>query len=109
MARDCKKPRHPKRNTQPIETGVEGRPPDRANPNIGSVNTIGSANGTAKKCVHMRSEISNGKTLLHLVDTGADISLLKPDNLDKTKQYDPEGRVQVKSVNGSIIQKIGTV
>jgi hypothetical protein len=47
--------------------------------------------------------------LLLLVDTGADISLLKPDNLDKTKQYDPEGRVQVKSVNGSIIQTMGTV
>jgi hypothetical protein len=47
--------------------------------------------------------------LLRLVDTGADISLLKPDNLDKTKQYEPEGRVQVKSVNGSTIQTMGTV
>jgi len=47
--------------------------------------------------------------LLFLVDTGADISLLKPDNLDKTKQYDPEGRVQVKSVSGSIIQTRGAV
>ena len=109
MARDCKKPRHPKRNTQPSETGVEGRLPDRANLSIGSVNTIGSKKGTAKECVHMRLDISNGKALLLLVDTGADISLLKPDNLDKTKQYDPEGRVQVKSVNGSIIQTIGSV
>jgi hypothetical protein len=109
MARDCRKPRHTKRNMQLSETGVEGRPPDRVNPRIGSVNTIGSKNGTPNKCISMRSDISNGKMLLLLVDTGADISLLKPDNLDKTKQYDPEGRVQVKSVNGSIIQTMVTV
>jgi hypothetical protein len=109
MARDCKKPRHAKRITQPPETGIEGRPPDRYNPSIGSVNIIGSKTGTARECVKMRSDISNGETLLLLIDTGADISLLKPDNLDKTKQYDPEGRVQVKSVNGSIIQTLGAV
>jgi len=28
MARDCRKPRHAKRNTQLAVTGVEGRPPD---------------------------------------------------------------------------------
>jgi len=109
MARDCKNPRHTKRNMQLPETGVEGRPPDRVNLRIGSVNTIGSKNGAAKKCVSMRSDINNGKMLLLLVDTGADISFLKPDNLDKTKQYDPEVRVQVKSVSGSIIQTIGSV
>jgi hypothetical protein len=49
------------------------------------------------KNVSMRSDISNGKMLLLLVNTGADINLLKPDNLDKTKQYDPEGRVKMKS------------
>jgi hypothetical protein len=47
--------------------------------------------------------------LVFLVDTGADISLLKPDNLDKTKQYDTEGGVQVKSVSGSTIQTMGAV
>jgi hypothetical protein len=57
----------------------------------------------------MPSDISNGKELLLLVDTGADISLLKPDNLDKTKQFDPKGRVKVKVVSGSTIQTLGTV
>ena len=109
MARDCKKPRHTKRNTQLPETGVEGRSPDRVNTSIGSVNTVGSKNGTATECVSMRSDISNGKMLLLLVDTGADISLLKPHNLDKTKQYVPESRVQMKSVSGSIIQTMGAV
>jgi hypothetical protein len=48
MARDFKKPTHTKRNKQLSEMGVEGRPPDRVNPSNGSVNTIGSKNGTAK-------------------------------------------------------------
>ena len=43
------------------------------------------------------------------MDTGADKSLLKPHNLDKTKQFDPESRVQVKSVSGSTIQTMGAV
>ena len=47
--------------------------------------------------------------MLLLVDTGADISLLKPDHLDKTKQFDPKGRVKVKGVSGSTIQTFGTV
>ena len=104
-----KTPRHTKRNKQLSEKGVEGRPSDRVNPSIWSVNTIGSKNGTATEYVNMRSDISNGKMSLLVVDTGADKNLLKPDNLDKTKQFDPEGRVQVKSVNGSTIQMMGAV
>jgi hypothetical protein len=57
----------------------------------------------------MRAGISNGEELLLLVDTGADISILKPDKLDKTKQFDPEGRVKVKGVSGSSIRTLGTV
>ena len=52
----------------------------------------------------MQSDISNGNTLLLLMDTGADISLLKPDNLDKTRQFHPEDTVKVKSVSGSTIE-----
>jgi hypothetical protein len=78
---------------------MEGRPSDRANPNIGSVNTIGRKNVMTTEYVSMQSDVSNGNTLLLLVDTGADISLLKPDNLGKTRQFDPEGRVKVISVS----------
>jgi hypothetical protein len=109
MARDCKKSRHARRNMPLVESGLEGRPPDRINPSKASVNTVGCKNGAATECVSMRSDISNGNELLFLVDTGADISLLKPDNLDKTKQFDPKGRVKVKGVSGSTIQTLGTV
>ena len=54
-------------------------------------------------------DISNGRELALLVDTGADISLIKPDNLEKTKKFDPDGRVKVKSVDGSEIETFGTV
>jgi len=54
-------------------------------------------------------DISNGRELSLLVDTGADISLIKPDNLDKTRELDPDGRVKVKSVDGPIIETFGTI
>ena len=43
------------------------------------------------------------------MDTGADISLLKPDNFDKTRTFDPDGNVTVKSVDGSTIETLGAV
>ena len=35
--------------------------------------------------------------------------MLKPDNLDKTRTLNPDGKVRVKSVDGSIIETLGTV
>jgi transposase InsO family protein len=43
------------------------------------------------------------------VDTGADVSLLKPDNLDKNRTFDPDGKIKVKGVGGSVIETYGTV
>ena len=73
------------------------------------MHVIGSANKAATECIKLQMDISNGRELLLLVDTGADISLIKPDHLDKTKKFDPDGRVKVKSVDGSIIEISGTV
>jgi hypothetical protein len=44
-----------------------------------------------------------------LVDTGADISLLKGNKLIRTTEYDPEKKVKVKCVDGSPMQTHGTV
>jgi hypothetical protein len=52
-------------------------------------------------------DISNSRELSLLVDTGADIGLIKPDSLDKTRKFDPDGRVKMKSVDGSIIEILG--
>jgi hypothetical protein len=43
------------------------------------------------------------------VDTGADVSLLKPDNLDKDKTFDPNSKIKMKGVDGSVIETYRTV
>ena len=57
----------------------------------------------------LQTDVRNERELLLLVDTGADISSLKPNNLDKTRKYDPDGKVKVKGVDRSIIETLGTV
>ena len=57
----------------------------------------------------MRTDATSGRELTLLVDTGPDVSLLKPDNLDKDKTFDPDGKIKVKGVDGSVIETYGTV
>jgi hypothetical protein len=108
-AHECRKPRTAKVFNQPSGTGTESRSPDRSKPSIGAVHVIGSDHKGATECIRLHMDISNGCELALLVDTGADISLIKPDNLDKTKKFDPGGRVKVKGVDGSVIETFGTV
>lgn len=70
-----------------------------------SVNSIGNGNRANTECVGLQKGARNTRELSLLVDTGADVSLLKPDNLDKTRKFDPDGRVKVKIAGGSIIEK----
>ena len=109
MAKDCRKPRQTRRGMQPTEAKARDRPPTNDTPCIGSVNTVDGTNGTKTECIKVGTDISNGKELIFLVDSGADISLIKPGNLDKSRKYDPKGRVRVKSVRGSVIETLGTV
>jgi hypothetical protein len=94
IARECRKPRNAKRFTQVNSTRIEDRSLDRGTPSIGSVNAIGGGNRAKTECVRLQTDVSNGRELSLLVDTGADISLLKPNNLDKTRKFDPDGRVR---------------
>ena len=47
--------------------------------------------------------------MLFLIDTGADISLLKGNKLIGTTEYDPRSKVRVKCVDGSPIEMYGIV
>ena len=47
--------------------------------------------------------------MLFLVDTGADVSLLKGSKLVGTTEFDPEGKIEVKCVDGSTIEAHGIV
>ena len=109
IARECRKPRSSKGSTQVNDKGAEGRSPDRSKPSIGLVHATGSGNRATNECVRLHMDISNGRELSLLVDTGADVSLLKPDILDKTRKFDPDGRVKVKSVDRSTIETFETV
>jgi len=46
---------------------------------------------------------------LFLIDTGADISLLKRNKLTGTTEYDPEKKVKVKCVHGSPMETHGVL
>jgi len=54
-------------------------------------------------------DISKENELLFLIDTGADISLLKGDNLIGNTEYDPERKVKVKCVDGSPMETHGVL
>jgi hypothetical protein len=109
IARECRKPSDSRRFNQVDSTKAENRSSSQNRPSIGAVNAIGNGNKTNMECVKLQTDVSNGRELLLLVDTGADISLLKPTNLDKGRTYNPDGKVKVKGVDGSIIETLGTV
>ena len=51
--------------------------------------------------LRLKVDISKEDILLFLIDTGADISLLKGNKLIGTTEYDPEKKVKVKCLDGS--------
>ena len=53
--------------------------------------------------------MSQGRKLHFLVDSGADISLVKSYKLSGTAQFEPRDRVRVKSVEGSVIETHGSI
>jgi hypothetical protein len=53
--------------------------------------------------------VSKGTRLYLLVDSGADISMLKGENLLGTVEFEPNEKVRVKSVDGSIIETHGGI
>ena len=101
IARECREPRNFKKRTQANSAGARDGTPERRAPSIGSVNSIGSGNRPKIECVRLQTDESNRRELDVLVDTGAVISLLKPDILDKTKSFVPNGKGRVRSFDGS--------
>ena len=53
--------------------------------------------------------MSEGHKLYFLVDSGADIGLVKNEKLLSTAEFEPRDRVRVKSVEGSIIETHGSL
>ena len=74
------------------------QPPDHRLYSIGWADT--------GRCDYVTSEldVSQGHKLYFLVDSGADISLVKSEKLVSTAEFEPRERVRVKSVEGSILK-----
>jgi hypothetical protein len=75
----------------------------RRQPTDGPVYAVGCIGVEKPSFLRLKVNISEEGELLLLIDTGADISLLKGANLIGSTEYDPEGKVRVKSVNRSWI------
>jgi hypothetical protein len=54
-------------------------------------------------------DVSRGDKLYFLVDSGADISLVKSKRLLGTAEFEPRDRVRVKSVDGSTLETHGSI
>jgi hypothetical protein len=54
-------------------------------------------------------DVSQGRKLHFLVDSGADISLIKSYKLLETAEVEPKDRVRVKSAEGSVIETHGSI
>jgi hypothetical protein len=70
--------------------------------------SVGCAD-TEPDCVTLELDVSQGHKLYFLVDSGADISLVKSEELLSTAELEPRDRVRIKSVEGSIIETHGSL
>lgn len=78
-------------------------------PTDGPVHSIGCIGETNLEFLRLKVYISKENYLLLLIDTGADINLLKGNKLIGTTEYDPEKKSKVKCVDGSPLETHGVV
>ena len=71
--------------------------------------SIGCAKSESCDYVRLNLDVSNAGELDLLVDSGADISLLKSKNLLGTVEFEPDERVRLKSVDGPVIETHGSL
>jgi hypothetical protein len=59
--------------------------------------------------ITLELDVSQGHKLYFLVDSGADISLVKSCKLLGTAEFEPKDRARVKSVEGSVTETRGSI
>ena len=79
------------------------QPPDRR------LYSIGCTNSQRCRYVVLGLDVSGGRALSFLVDSGADISLVKSEKLLSTVEFEPRKRVRIRSVEGSVVETHGSV
>jgi hypothetical protein len=117
IARHCRKPkeridkqvfrkdenRHNNRFGKRVATFGKQQPTD------GPTYSVGCLGRENLQFLKLKIDASKEEGLLFLVDTGADVSLLKGNKLVGTTEFNPEGKIEVKCVDGSTIETHGIV
>ena len=96
IARHCKKP--PKKRYYGGEGKPPGNEPDRF------LYSVGCTRIGRYDYVKLSLDVGSEKELLFLVDSGADISLLKSKRLIGTKEFEPQNKVKIRNVDGSVLE-----
>jgi len=108
MAGNCRKlPRRKESDDNHRTSGNEVRrpeqPPDRL------LYSVGCANKERCDCITSELDVSQGRKLHPLLDSGAGISFVKSYKLLGTAEFEPRDRERVKSVEGSAIETHGSI
>jgi hypothetical protein len=79
-------------------------------PTDGPLYSVGCIQGENLEFLELKVDISKEREgLLFLIDTGADISILKGNKLMGSTEFGPSGRVKVRCVDGSTIDTHGVI
>jgi hypothetical protein len=71
-------------------------------PTDGPIYSIGCIGKESQEFLRLKVDISYEEELLFLIDTGADISLLKGEKLIEMMEFDPKRKMKVKCVDGIV-------
>jgi hypothetical protein len=85
------------------ESTVCSQPTDSQQRAIGCVNT------TKGDFIEIKLDISTEKRLLFLLDTGAEVSVVKSQKLIGSTRFDPQRKIKLKSVDGSVVETNGLI
>ena len=109
LARNCRKPpRRRENNDNTTASGNELRRTESSCPDR-RLHSVGCEERELCDYVTLELDVSKGEKLYFLVDSGADISLVKSKKLLGTVECEPKDRVRVKSIGGSTFETHGVI
>jgi len=105
MAQNCQKPlQGTESNDNQRMSGNEVRRTDSSHPTVSFLYSVGCVNREHSDYITLELDAKQGYKLHFLVDSRADISLVKSYKLLGTDEFEPKDRVSIKCVEGFIIE-----
>jgi hypothetical protein len=78
-------------------------------PPYNQIHKVGCINTPAGDFIERKLDISKEKGLFFLLDTGADVSVIKSTRLIDSTEFEPWKKVKLKCIDGSIVETHGLV